>query len=235
MRGDTVRRSIPQIAVVGTVALGLGLVTLISSCGGGGGNARLRVVHASPDEGSIDVLIDSKTIASGITFGTATSYTSLSSGSRHLQMEPSDTATPVIDETLSLGSGSDTTVLLANFATSLNAVTLQDDNSAPTSGNAKLRIINAAPGLAPADVYIVPDGTDINSVTPVLSSMGFESASSYTSLGAGTYRVWFTQPGQKFIFIDSGPLPLSAGQIRSVVGLNNSFGSFSSTVLSDLN
>ena len=65
------------------------------------------------------MLIDSKTIASGITFGTATSYTSLSSGSRHLQVEPSDTATPVIDETLSLSSGSDTTVLLANFATSL--------------------------------------------------------------------------------------------------------------------
>ena len=227
------RRSIRQVVVVGTVALGL--VLLVTSCGGGGDNARLRLMHASPDEATVDVLVDSKTIANGIAFGTASSYTSLGSGSRHVQIEPSGTSTTVVDETVSLGSGTDTTILLANFATSLNAITLQDDNSAPTSGNAKLRVIQAAPGLTSADVYIVPDGTDINSVAPVYSGMPFESASTYTSLTAGSYRVWFTSPGQKFIFIDSGAISLASGQIRTVVGLNNSFGSFSSTVLSDLN
>src|SRR4029453_16602507 len=109
-------------------------------------------------------------------------YGSVTSGSRHLQIEPSGTSTPVVDETLTLSSGTDTTLLLANSATSLNAITLQDDNSSPASGDAKLRIINAASSLAPADVYIVSDGTDINSVAPFITSMGFESASTYATL-----------------------------------------------------
>ena len=42
---------------------------------------------------------------------------------------------------------------------------LADDNSAPASGDFKLRIVNAAPGLGPAGVYIVAAGTDLNTVS----------------------------------------------------------------------
>ena len=69
----------------------------------------------------------------------------------------------------------------------------------------------------------------------MISSMGFETASGYESLAAGTYRIWFTAPGQKFIFIDSGPVSLSAGQVRTLVGLNDASGTYSSTVLADVN
>ena len=183
----------------------------------------------------MDVLVDTKTISSGLAFGTATGYTSLSSGSRHIQIEPSGTGTPVIDETLSLGSGSDITVLLANFAATLNAVTLLDNNSAPSSGTGNVRIVNAAPSLGPADAYLAPDGTDINTVAPVLSGLAFEGATGYSSVNAGTYRVWFTAPGQKFIFIDSGPITVNSGQVRTVVGMNTADGSYTSAVLPDLN
>ena len=227
------RRSVRRRLEVGIVALGLAALT--ASCGGGGSNARLRLMNASPDEGNVDALIDSKTIATGIGFGTASNYASVGSGSRHLQIELSGTSTPVVDETLTLSSGLDTTLLLANFATNLNAIQLQDDNSPPTSGDAKLRVVNAASSLAPADVYVVSDGTDINSVAPFITNMEFESASTYATLTPGTYRIWFTAPGQKFVFIDSGPLSISAGQVRTVVGMNNSLGAFSSVVLSDLN
>ena len=225
------RQSIRHVLCVGTVTLGS---LLIAGCGGGG-NARLRSMNASPDIGSVDVVLDGKSVSSGVVFGTSSSYTSVKSGSRDLQIDPAATTTPLIDESVNLASGTDSTILLANFATSPNAIVLQDDNSAPTSGNAKLRIINAAPGLTPADVYIAPDGTDINSVAPVISGMGFETASGYESLEAGTYRVWFTAPGQKFVFIDSGPVSLGAGAVRTLVGLNDSSGTYSSTVLADVN
>jgi hypothetical protein len=65
--------------------------------------------------------------------------------------------------------------------------------------------------------------------------MAFETASGYESLEAGTYRVWFTAPGQKFVFIDSGPISLVAGAVRTLVGLNDSSGTYSSTVLADVN
>lgn len=222
-----------RILIVGTIGIAASMFT--ASCGGGSDQAKLRVINASPDEGSMDVLVDTKTISSGLAFGTATGYAALSSGSRHLQIEPSGTTTPVVDETLSLGSGSDTTVLLANFAATLNAVTLLDNNAAPASGTANVRIVNAAAALGPADVYLAPDGTDINTVAPVLSGLAFEGASGYSSVNAGTYRVWFTAPGQKFVFIDSGPITLNAGQVKTVVGMSTTDGSYSSAVLPDLN
>lgn len=223
-----------HIVIAGTLAVGL--VLSIAGCGGGSGDkARLRVMHASPDSSALNILVDGNTLASGLAFESSTGYTSESSGSRELQVETAGNTTPIIDQTLSLGSGTDTTVLLANYAVSMNAVTFQDDNSAPTSGNVKLRVINAAPALQPADMYVVPDGTDINSVAPVISNMSFESSSGYASLTAGTYRVWLTAPGQKFPFVDSGALTLNAGQIRTVVGLNTAFGAYSAVVLSDLN
>lgn len=225
------RQLIRHVFCVGAVTVGS---LLIASCGGGG-NARLRLMNASPDVGSVAVVVDGKTLSSGVVFGTSSSYASVSSGSLDLQIDPASTTTPLIDESVNLASGSDSTVLLANFATSPSAIVLQDDNSAPTTGNAKLRIIHAAPSLTPADVYIAPDGTDINSVAPVISSMGFETASGYESLAAGTYRVWFTAPGQKFVFIDSGAVSLSAGQVRTLVGLNDASGTYSSTVLADVN
>ena len=60
----------------------------------------------------------------------------------------------------------------------------------------KLRIINASPGLGRADVYIVAPGTDLTTVSPTISSLAFEVASSYQLLAAGTYEVFFTLPGR---------------------------------------
>ena len=110
-----------------------------------------------------------------------------------------------------------------------------DDNSAPTSGNMKLRIINASPGLGTADVYIVAPGTDLTTVSPTVSGLAFEVASTYQSLPAGSYEIFFTLPGQKFTYIDSGALSFSAGQVRTVLGLNGASGGFTSAVLADVN
>jgi hypothetical protein len=112
---------------------------------------------------------------------------------------------------------------------------LSDDNTAPTSGNIKIRVINASPTLGTADVYIVPAGTGITPGSPTFANLAYQSASGYQSLTAGSYEVIFTFAGQASAVIDSNPLSFSAGQIRSVVGLDGSAGGFTTAVLSDLN
>jgi hypothetical protein len=98
-----------------------------------------------------------------------------------------------------------------------------------------LRIIQAAPSLPSADVYVVAPGTSLSSVSPTLSTLSFESASGYLPLAAGSYEIYFTAPGQKTSYIDSGPLTFSTGQVRSLVGLDGSAGGYTSAVLDDLN
>ena len=44
------------------------------------------------------------------------------------------------------------TILAGNYSSAINATTLTDDNTTPTSGNVSIRIVNASPALGTADV-----------------------------------------------------------------------------------
>jgi hypothetical protein len=204
------------------------------SVGCGSSNANIRFLNATPDESSLSLLVDGKSVAT-TTYGTASSYTSISSGSRHLQVEPAGTSTPLIDITATANSSSNLTLISLNYSFNISNVVLTDDNSAPSSGNFKLRIINASPGLNAQDVYVEPPNTNIGSLSPTISSLAFGGASTYSVLTPGDYEIYFTSPGQKFINLDSGVLSFTAGQIRTLVGLNGQSGGYTSTVLADLN
>jgi hypothetical protein len=192
-------------------------------------------MNASPDESSLNALVDNNTVASNIAYGTSSSYVSVSSGSHTLEVEPSSSSSVLLSQSLSVSSGSNTTVLAGNFSSSINFAIYTDDNSSPSSSDIKLRIINASPSLGTADVYVVAPGTDLNTVNATVSNLPFEGASSYQSLAAGSWEVEFTLPGAKFPYIDSGSLSLTAGQIRTVVGLNSESGGFTAAVLADKN
>jgi hypothetical protein len=207
------------------------LCAILFSIGCGSSSAHIRLVNALPSQSSLDMLVDSKNIASAVLYGSASAYATVSSGSRHIQIEPTVTTDVLVDQTTSLSSGTDTTVLDTNSG----AVVLTDSNSTPASGDISIRAINASSTLGTADVYIVTSGTDITTVNPTASSVVFPSATSYQSVAAGSYEVVFTQPGQKVPVISSSPTSFNAGQVRSVVGLDGQSGGFTTAVLSDLN
>jgi hypothetical protein len=213
----------------------ISLVSLLFAAGCSNDKAKLRVLHASPDEPALDVLLDGKTVANSLAYGSATDYLSVSGGSRQLQLNQSGGTTSVLTQSLSLSSSAPSTVIVSNFSSSINAVTLTDDNSSPTTGNIKLRFVNAAPALGPCDVYVVAPGTDITTVTPTISNLAFEAASIYQVLPAANYEVFITPAGSNFAIIDSGPLTLNALQVRTLVALDSLSGGFTSTTLSDAN
>ena len=212
----------------------LGTILLIAGCGGGG-STRLRVMNAVPDESSLNVLVDSASVSSNLAYGTSTGYLSEKSGSRQLAIEPSGTSSTLLQQSISLGSGTDTTVISSNFSSEVSNLVLTDDNSAPASGDFKLRIVNASPSLGPADVYIVTPGTALTAVSPTLSNLSFGGTTAYQSLAAGNYEIELTSVGQKFPVVDTGSITLSEGQIRTFVGLNSPQGGFSYTMLEDVN
>ena len=211
------------------------LLVLIAGCGGGGGKTRFRLMNAVPDESNLEVLVNGTSVASNVAYGTSTGYQSVKSGSQQVVIEPSGTSTALLTQSISFSSGADTTVIASAFSSNIAALVLTDDNSAPASGDFKIRIVNSAPGLGPADVYIVAPATDLNTVSPTVSNLGFDSASGYQSLAAGSYKVVLTLPGQKFPAVDTGSLSFSSGQVRTFVGLNSQAGGFSYTMLKDVN
>src|ERR1700690_3606386 len=96
----------------------LGVILLTAGCGGTG-QATIRVLSAAPNENDVNVLIDSATVASDLSYGAASSYTTVNSGSRRVQIEPANTTTPIVDQTFSLGGNSASTVVMAGLAPNL--------------------------------------------------------------------------------------------------------------------
>ena len=212
----------------------LATILLIAGCGGGG-STRFRFMNAVPDESNLAVLVNGTSVNGNVAYGTSTGYQSVQSGAQQVVIEPPGSTTALVTQSITFASGSDTTVIAYNFSSNIAAMILADDNSAPASGDFKLRIVNAAPGLGPADVYIVAAGTDLNTVSPNVSNLAFGSASAYQSMAGGSFEVVLTPVGQKFAAVDTGALTFSGSQVRTLVGLNSQSGGFSYATLQDVN
>lgn len=211
-----------------------GLASFSTSCGSSN-KAHLRLVNAMVTQSSLDVLIDGTNVASNIGYATASSYISVSSGSRHVQIEPTGSGSPVIDTTASLNSGDNVTALAyLNTSNANSSVFLVDNNSAPSSANFNLRIINASPEMGSSvDVYVEPVGTGPTGTPTNLADGG---ASGYVGLStSNTWHVIFTvtnSPGQ--VLLDTGAISSpTAGQIWTVIGLNATQGGFTFAALHD--
>jgi hypothetical protein len=214
--------------------LGLGTILVLVGCGSGG-NTRFRLMNAVPDESSLNVLVDSTSVSSNLAYGTSTGYLSEKSGSHQIGIEPSGSSTTLLQQSISFASGSDTTVISNNFSSSIANLVLTDNNSAPASGDFKIRLINASPNLGPTDVYIVTPGTALTTVSPTISNLSFGVTAAYQSLAAANYEIELTAVGQKFAVVDTGTLTFSSGQVRTFVGLNNPTGGFTYAMLQDVN
>jgi hypothetical protein len=199
--------------------------------------AQLRILNASPQQQSINLLLDNNTIQTGIVSQGASAYLAQPAGNHTVQIEASNSTTALVTQSVTLNSGSYYTILAVepSFASSsLTMSLLTDDNSAPASGSFKLRIINASPDFGNLDAYITAPGAGVTG-SPSVSNLAFQGASPYQTLTAGSYEVYFTLAGQQVISVDSGPMTFSSGQVRTLVLLDNFGSGFTSALLADLN
>ena len=199
--------------------------------------ARLRVVHASPDAPNVDVYVDSNVVAQNVPYATASQYLDASSGTHTIKITPAGSTTAVTSLSQNFSSKTDYTALAVGDVSNISILALQDDNTAPASGQIKLRVVHASPSAGPVDIYVTAPGTDINTETPTLTNVRFKGVSQYLAVPAGSYEVRVTPTGTKIVAIDSGTVALSAGQIRTAVALDAAGGGtpLQAIVLADLN
>jgi len=199
--------------------------------------AQLRAVHLSPNAPNVDILVNGAAVASNVAYLGSTSYLSVPSGPATVQVQPVGSNTNVIDETPTLDADEAYTVLAANFVAQIEAIVLVDDRTAPTTGNVRVRIVHGAPTAPAVDVYVTSPTADLETALPVLTNVTFGTASGYLTLPAATYRIRVTVAGTKTVAIDSGDVPLSSGQVRTVIATDNTGGGvpFGAIILADLN
>ena len=199
--------------------------------------AGVRVVHASPDAPSVDVLVDDAQVLSSVPYLGSSSYLEVPAGSRNVKVNAAGSSTTVIDADLPVTAGTDYTVIAGGLASDIAPIVLEDDRTAPSAGNVKVRAVHGAPSAPAVDIYVTAPGAVLEAATPALTNVPFGAASDYLAVPAGDYQVRVAPAGSKTVVIDSGTLTLVAGQVRTAIAVDSQGGGgpFDLLLLPDLN
>ena len=222
------------------------LLILASGCGSGGssGTASIRFVQGSIDAPQVDFVVDGKTETTGMLYGNASTYISVKSGNRHVQVIPVNSTTPLLDQNVSLAENANETLMLTGPVAQHKPLVLNDGSTVTggTSTTSNVRVVNISTQMGPADVYIVPSGTNLATATPVAKGLAFDQNTGYQSIAVtgttgGNYIVYTTTPGTKSVSLTTGPLSFSSStsssQKQTVIVLDAPAGGFTFTLLND--
>ena len=196
---------------------------------------RVRVVNAVPaatatGPTAVNVIVAGTPFVVNLAYGAAapvspTVYYAVLAGTRDLAVRrTADTSVHVLDLPLNVAANTEYTVLAVGPAAAAEGVVLTDDNSAPATGQVKVRAVNASPSAPSVDVYVTSATADIAALSPTASAVAFKAATPYVEMPAGTVRVRFTTAGTKTVLRDVSLASLAAGAIRTVVLLDASTG-----------
>jgi hypothetical protein len=144
-------------------------------------NALVRVVHASPGAGNVDVFVDGIKLLDNFQFGTVTDYVPVPAGSHTVQVAPAGKGinAAVITQTLSVNPGIVYTVAaLGTTSTGFSLVAFVDNNQV-SPGRAKVRVYHLSPDAGPVDVSIGGN--------KLIAGLIYRQVSNYFTVPTGTF------------------------------------------------
>ena len=181
------------------------------------GQARLRVVHASPDAPPVDVVVDGNTAFSNVAYKDITDYRSFAAGARNVTFVPTNgDQAAVINIDVDLQADTDYTVVAVGELASIEALVLVDDNSAPATGQARVRFVHASPD-APAVNVRLQGGSEL------WSNVEFKGVGNYLSTNAGTVTLEVLDAGTNQVVLTVPNTTLNACNVYTIyaVGLTS--------------
>ena len=189
---------------IGSMLATLVAAATLAGCGSGGDSSQssVRVINATLTHSSIDLLVNSSVAAAATTTDGISSYVTAGSGSNTLQLADNGSSTALVSLVPTLSGDSHYTLLAYESGTTVKALVVDENASAPsTSGIATVRIYDVAIEAGKLDVYITTNScTNLTSLSAT-TSFGTLTAPTYTAVsqGAGTYNVCVTAAGSKAV------------------------------------
>jgi hypothetical protein len=169
--------------------------------------AKINIIHASPDAPSLDVLIDDVKKQTGLSFDKNTGYSNIATGTRNLKLNTSGTSNSVLFKGLTINEDENYTIIAANKLGNIEAMVVPDDLTPPAAGKAHIRFAHLSPDAPTVDV--------LNNGNTIFSAYSFKNISAFRSVDAGalTLNVKVTGTTQQVLSI---PLSLVDGKIYTL-------------------
>jgi hypothetical protein len=190
-------RSAPRVAAAAAMLI------LLTGCGAivSSPVSQVRVVTVSPDAPRLDIYQGSNPLAHNLGFGTVTSYIPLSPGSDTIAANTTGTRQLLSISKPNFASSGQYTVLIGNAAASMQQITLTDQSQPASAGEIALRFIDQATRVGATDIYLVPAGQKLTTITPLVTNLLFGGNTGYLNIPTGTYSL---------VMLPTGTIPSSA-------------------------
>lgn len=212
------KRSLRTLLVAAVAATGLVVMSVPASAQAG--DAQVRVAHLSPDAPNVDVYVDGEVALSDVPYQTVSDYLSLPAGSYALEVRPAGAAAdsdPVIQADATVEAGQAYTVAAVGLLADIAAQVYVDDLAAPPEGQAKVRVIHAAPDVPAVDVGVAGQAPDQALVT----DLSFPDASDYLAVPADTYDLEVRPTGTSDVAVPVSGLTLEAGTVYTAIAVGS--------------
>lgn len=178
---------------------GLGVLLIpmpgCSAVSGSPAVAQIRFIDASSDAPGLDIYEGSSGVAYNLGFGTLTSYTSITPGTYTISAHSSGSSTALISSRATFKADGQYTVLFGNYVASLQETILTDQSQAAPSGDIGLRFIDQVTSVGAFDIYLVPTGSKITTVSAVYTNLVFGTNTGYLTIPTGTYTLYAIPTG----------------------------------------
>lgn len=209
------------------MAAALAVVPLLQGCGGAeddSGDGAVRLVNASAI-GALDLYASDTLLSSDVAADSAGSYVSLGAGTYTLKLKRNDSSTTSSSGERTVLEGTAHTLLAYTTSETLKAIFLTDNEEAPTSGTAKLRVFNASVEAGALDVYVTAADSTLADSSATVSTLAAERSSAYNEISTGSYRIRVTGSGDKAdLRLDLADVVLSNQQVTTLVLTTSSGG-----------
>ena len=109
-------------------------------------------------------------------------------------------------------------------------ITTDDNATAPTAAQTRLRFVNLSPAAGAVDIFVTAAGADLATATPAMTNLASQSASAYVTLASGTYQIRFvpagTAPANRAanVVITIAAQAFPGGSGRTIVAADNAAG-----------
>lgn len=208
------RALVKRHTLLSTVILALFATLSFTSCDDDddddAAQARVQVVHASPDAPGVDILVDNdKVNSSALVFPNNTAYLNVEAGTRNIKVNAAGTSTSVINADVPFTADKNYSIFAINRLASIEALALEDDLTAPASGKAHVRFVHLSPDAPAVDVTT-------NTGAIVFGNRSFKSATAFTPLDAGTVNLQVRVAGTSTVALSLPAITLEAGKIYTI-------------------
>ncbi|GAC1454801.1 MAG: DUF4397 domain-containing protein [Ktedonobacteraceae bacterium] len=176
--------------------------------------AYIRVIHASPDVGIVDVFVDGNKLLSSFQFGVVTPYVPVPAGGHKIQIGLIGTGVDaaVITQSITVSASTPYTVAALGTKASGFSLSVFTDNNVVSTKDAKVRIY-----------HLSPNATDVsisNGSNTIARGLTYQTASDYVNIPSGSYTFGAIIPASKALSLNANVQPWTVTSVFAIGVVN---------------